>query len=113
MALRSVNPIRAQVQVMSEFRGEAKVVRNESDENGKFELEFRLADIQQRIDGEDWKYGLLVANADEYGPAGIRLSKLHEIRDTAYSELVSATSEGLLFDLGLVVAQASQLAFEE
>ena len=34
-------------------------------------------------------------------------------RDTAYSKVVFATSNGLLFDLGLIVAQASQLAFKE
>ena len=33
--------------------------------------------------------------------------------DTAYSKVVFATSNGLLFDFGLIVAQASQVVFEE
>ena len=69
-------PIQADVQVMSDFRGEAKFVRTVSDDNGRFELKFQLADIQQRIDGADWKYGVLTANADGYGPAGIALAAL-------------------------------------
>ncbi len=65
-------PLEGDVKVIG-LSGEA-VVATRSDAQGRFELAFRPAEIKRPL-GRDWKESSLVASAEGFGPAWIRLGE--------------------------------------